>query len=144
MPLQRTILIYAFYNLMAALASYPSGFLSDLWGRKNILLFSFVIFILTYLGFAFSKNILILAPLFLLYGIYQGIFRSVGKALAVDLVPSHLRASGVGWYSTTKGLSGLVASIVGGLLWDKISHPAVFVYGSVFAIIGTIALFIFL
>lgn len=138
--LQTTFLIYAFYNLMAALASYPSGFLSDLWGRKNILLFSFSIFILTYLGFAFSKNILILGGLFILYGLYQGIFRAVGKSLATDLVPIHLKASGVGWYSTTIGLSGLIASIVAGQLWDKASHPAVFIYGASFAILGSFAL----
>ncbi len=138
--LQTTILIYAFYNLVAAFASYPSGFLSDLWGRKNILLFSFVIFILTYLGFAISHNILILGGLFILYGIYQGIFRAVGKSLATDLVPTHLRASGVGWYSTTIGLSGLIASIVAGLLWDKVSHPAVFIYGAIFATLGSVSL----
>lgn len=141
--LQTTILIYAFYNLVAALASYPAGFLSDLWGRKNILLFSFIIFILTYLGFAISKNILILGALFLLYGLYQGIFRSVGKALVTDLVPLELRASGIGWYSTTIGLSGLIASIVAGLLWDKTSHPAVFIYGAIFASLGSIALLFF-
>lgn len=142
-PLQITFLIYAFYNLVAALTSYPSGFLSDKWGRKNILLFSFVIFILTYLGFAFSKNVLILGLLFILYGIYQGIFRVVGKSLATDLVPEYLRASGVGWYSTAIGLSGLVASIIAGQLWDKISHPAVFIYGASFATLGSLALLIF-
>ncbi len=138
--LQTTILIYAFFNLVAALASYPSGFLSDLWGRKNILLFSFIIFIITYLGFAFSNNILILGFLFILYGTYQGIFRAVGKSLVTDLVPPYLRASGVGWYSTTIGLSGLVASIMAGLLWDNVSHPAVFIYGASFAALGSITL----
>ncbi|QEC71345.1 MFS transporter [Arachidicoccus ginsenosidivorans] len=39
-----TILIYAAFNLLAALISYPSGHLSDKFGRKNILLISFVIF----------------------------------------------------------------------------------------------------
>lgn len=139
-----TILIYAFFNLVAALASYPSGFLSDKLGRRNILLFSFIIFIATYTGFAFTKNIYLIALLFILYGIYQGVFRSVGKALATDLVPQHLRASGIGWYSTTIGLSSLIASIVAGQLWDKINHPAVFIYGAIFAIIGTIALVILL
>lgn len=141
--LQTTILIYAFYNLVAALSSYPSGFLSDLWGRKNILLFSFLIFIMTYLGFAFSKNVLILGLLFILYGVYQGIFRSVGKALATDLVSVEVRASGVGWYSTTIGLSTLIASIVAGQLWDKASHPAVFIYGAIFATLGSLALLLF-
>jgi MFS family permease len=71
---------------------------------------------------------------------YQGIFRAVGKALAADFVPEHLRASGVGWYSTTVGLLQLVASVVAGSLWDRIGHAAVFYYGAVFAVVGSIAL----
>jgi MFS family permease len=95
-PLKTTILIYAAFNLVAALISYPAGFLSDRWGRKNILLASFVIFLITYLGFAMTQKILLIAALFVFYGAYQGIFRAVGKALASDFVPERLRASGIG------------------------------------------------
>ncbi len=140
--LEATILIYAVYNLIAALISYPSGFLSDKFGRKNILLAAFLIFFTTYVGFAITKSILIVAVLFALYGLYQGTFRSVGKAFATDFVPQALRASGVGWYNTTVGLTGLIASIVAGQLWDKVGHGAVFVYGAVFAGIGSVALLI--
>src|ERR1039457_5968961 len=44
--LETTILIYAAFNLVAALISYPAGSLSDTWDRKNILLASFVIFLI--------------------------------------------------------------------------------------------------
>jgi MFS family permease len=138
--LETTILIYAAFNLVAALISYPAGSLSDRWGRKNILLASFVIFLIAYLGFALTQNIFLIAALFAFYGLYQGIFRAVGKAFAADFVPEHLRASGVGWYSTTVGLLQLVASIVAGLLWDQIGHTAVFYYGAAFAFIGSIGL----
>ena len=140
--LETTILIYAAFNLVAALISYPAGSLSDRWGRKNILLASFVIFLIAYLGFALTQNIFLVAALFVFYGLYQGIFRAVGKAFASDFVPDHLRASGVGWYSTTVGLLQLVASIVAGLLWDRIGHAAVFYYGAIFAVVGSIALFL--
>jgi MFS family permease len=60
--------------------------------------------------------------------------------MAADFVPSHLRASGIGWFSTTIGLSGLVASIVAGQLWDKVSHTSVFIYGALFSLIGIISL----
>jgi MFS family permease len=139
---ENTILIYAAYNLIAALISYPAGHLSDKLGRKYILLISFMIFIITYTGFAFIKNLWLIGGLFCLYGLYQGIFRSVGKAMAPDFVPLHLRASGIGWYSTTIGLAGLVASVVAGQLWDKVDHAAVFIYGAAFAGIGVISLII--
>ncbi len=140
--LQTTIFIYAFFNLAAALVSYPSGALSDKFGRKNILIFSFLIFFISYLGFALTRSYFVIAFLFILYGVYQGIFRGVGKALASDLVPFGLRASGIGWYSATVGLTSLFASIIAGQVWDKIGHPAVFIFGSIFAVAGSIAMFV--
>lgn len=138
--LELTILIYAGFNFVAALISYPAGSLSDRWGRRNILLAAFVIFLIAYLGFALTQNIALIACLFVFYGLYQGIFRAVGKALAADFVPEQLRASGVGWYNTTVGLLQLVASIVAGLLWDRVGHVAVFYYAAFFAVIGSIGL----
>ena len=138
--LTMTILIYAGFNLVAALISYPAGFLSDKLGRRNILLLALAIFLVTYLGFAFTRIVALIGVLFICYGLYQGIFRSVGKALASDYAPERLRASGVGWYNTTVGLSGLVASLVAGWLWDQVGHAAVFLFGAGFAVIGGIAL----
>jgi MFS family permease len=138
--LEQTILIYAAFNLVAALISYPAGSLSDRWGRRNVLFVSFLVFLIAYLGFALMQDVLLIAGFFVLYGLYQGIFRAVGKAFASDFVPDELRASGVGWYSTTVGLLQLVASVVAGLLWDRIGHVAVFYYGALFAVIGGIGL----
>jgi len=138
--LETTILVYAAFNLVAALISYPAGSLSDRFGRRNVLLACFAVFLVAYLGFAISSAFAVLAAMFVLYGLYQGIFRAVGKAFASDFAPEPLRASGIGWYSATVGLLQLVASLVAGILWDRIGHPAVFYYGAVFAVVGIVAL----
>lgn len=139
-PLIGTILIYAIYNLIASIVSYPSGFLSDKFGRKKVLLVSFIIFIISLVGFAIAKNFLLIALLFVLYGSFQGIFRTVGKAYAGDFVPPELRASGIGWFSTVVGLSGFAASLTAGLLYDKVGHPTVFLVAAFFAGIGSVLL----
>jgi MFS family permease len=139
-----TILIYAGFNLVAALISYPAGFLSDRWGRRNILLLAFLIFFTSYLGFARVRSVSFIATLFVFYGLFQGIFRTVGKSYASDFVPGQLRASGVGWYSTTVGLLQLLASVIAGQLWDRIGHAAVFYYGATFAVVGGIGLLMLL
>jgi MFS family permease len=141
MSLTDTIWIYAGFNLVAALISYPAGSWSDQIGRTRLLESAFVVFFITYLGFALTRNVFLLGSLFVLYGLYQGMFRAVGKALATDLVPTTSRATGVGWYSATVGLSGLIASTVAGQLWDRVGHPAVFFYGAAAAVIGMVALF---
>lgn len=138
--LTTTIFLYALVNLAAALASYPAGYLSDRFGRKGLLLCSFLAFFAVYLGFGITTNAVLVGFLFVLYGIYQGIYRSVGKALASDLVSSELQASGVGWYTATIGITGLVASIVGGELWTRVSPSATFFFGAGSALLGSAAL----
>jgi MFS family permease len=140
--LQMTIFIYAAFNLVAALISYPAGSLFDSWGGRNVLLASFIIFLIGYLGFALTQNIVLIAGFFVFYGLFQGIFRTAGKALASSFVSDRARASGIGWYNTTVGIMQLVASLVAGELWDHVGHVAVFYYGVAFAVVGALALWL--
>jgi MFS family permease len=138
--LTATILTYAAFNLVAALVSYPAGALSDRFGRRNLLLVAFCAFLVAYLGFALARNLVLIGFLFCLYGVFQGVFRSAGKTLASDLAPEALRAGGVGWYSTSVGMTGLVASLIAGQLWDRVGHAAVFIYGAGWGVAGAAAL----
>ena len=51
-----TILIYAGFNLVAALVSYPIAYFSDKWGRRLILLGSYAVLVIVYSGFAFFQS----------------------------------------------------------------------------------------
>jgi len=137
--LTTTVLIYAMFNFVAAVTSYPAGYISDHLGRKKVLLASFAVFLIVYLGFSSTSNVWLIAVLFLLYGVFEAAYRAVGKALATDFVPPDLRASGVGWYSATVGLSGLVASLVGGQLWTHTGPASTFLFGAVMSAIGMVA-----
>jgi len=92
------------------------------------------------LAFALTHSVAVIGLAFAGYGLFQGMFRAVGKAFATDFAPSGLRASAVGWYNTVVGLLGLFASVVAGLLWDRFGHEAVFFYGAASAAAGCIAL----
>ncbi len=94
--LTTTVLIYALFNFVAALTSYPAGYLSDRLGRKRVLLASFGVFLIVYLGFSSVTNVSLMAVLFVVYGVFEASYRAVGKALATDFVPANLRASSVG------------------------------------------------
>jgi MFS family permease len=136
-----TILVYACFNLVAALVSPPAGALADhLGGPKWALLGCLLIFAIVYLGFALAANAALLALLFVGYGVYQGGYRALGKAYAADLVSPELRASGLGWYATVIGLTTFAASIIGGWLWTNVAPMATFLYGAVFALLAGLAL----
>jgi predicted MFS family arabinose efflux permease len=99
-----------------------------------------LVFLVVYGGFGLTTNVVLIGILFPLYGIYQGIYRSVGKALATDLAPPELRASGVGWYTATIGFTGLVASVLGGQLWTHVGPQATFLFGASTALVASVAL----
>jgi MFS family permease len=135
-----TTLVYAAFNLVAAVVSYPVGRASDRWGRRPLFLAALAVFAVAYAGLALTSSALVVALLFLIYGAYQGTFRTVGKALATDLAPEALRASGLGLYAAALGLSSLLAGVVGGQLWDRVGPSATFLYGAACAVLGGLLL----
>ena len=139
-----TTLVYAGFNLVAALVSYPLTALSDRWGRRIVLLGSCLVFLAAYAGFAIADSFSFVVFLFLLYGVYQGSFRSVGRAFASDLAPEQLRASGIGWFSATMGLCQLIASLIAGFLWDHVGHTGPFILGVSSAVAGIVAIAVLL
>ncbi len=136
------IFIYALLNFVAALSSYPAGSLSDRFGRKIILLTSFLIAAITFLVLSSAQSLNLLILLFVAYGIFQGVFRTIGRAYATDFVPPALSASGVGWYSAVLGITSMTASIIVGQLWVRINPSTAFIYGASFSFLGSFLLFL--
>jgi hypothetical protein len=60
-----------------------------------MLLAAIVIFFVAYLAFARTRSVVAFAVLFVFYGLFQGLFRSVGKALASVFVPELLSGSAI-------------------------------------------------
>jgi MFS family permease len=139
LSLETTVIVYAGFNLCASVASLPAGYLSDRFGRKRTLMAGLGIFVITYTGFAVGANVVVVAILLVLFGAFQGTFRTIGKALAADLSPESRRGAGLGLYAATVGFSGLFAGVIGGQLWDRLGPAATFWYGSVLGILGIVA-----
>jgi MFS family permease len=130
------VLVYALYNLVYAFASPALGHLSDRIGRRVVLRVGLVVFAVVYLGFALADQGWMMWPLFGVYGLYIAATEGVGKALAIDLVPSSVRGSAVGMFGTVTGLCALVASVVAGVMWDAIGSYAPFLFGAAGAVVA--------
>ncbi|MHB0939289.1 MAG: MFS transporter [Armatimonadota bacterium] len=135
-----TIALYILYNIIYTAASPYLGHLSDVLGRKRVLIGGLLIFALVYLGFAFATSLWHLAALFAVYGLYIAATDGVGKALAVDLVPTNIRASALGLLGTVNGVAILAASSVAGILWTTVGPWAAFAYGALGAVFGSLLL----
>ena len=82
--LETTILIYAAFNLVGALISYPAGSFSDNWGAKNVSRFIHY-FLDRYLGFALTQNVVSIAGFFVFYGLSPRDISYRGKGDGVGL-----------------------------------------------------------
>jgi MFS family permease len=129
-------------NLTYCLSAYPMGLLSDRIGKLRLLATGFLLYALTYLGFAFVNQNWQMWVLLALYGVYQGMTKGALLALVADRVPPNLRGTGFGMMNLVTGAALLPASILAGTLWQLVSPQATFLAGSGFAVIAIALLII--
>ena len=134
------ILLYLLYNIVSSVLSLPMGKLSDKIGKKRLLVFGYLAFSLTYLGFAVAKSGTAFILLFVLYGVYTAMTAGVERALIAVLAPPEHKGAVLGLHGTLTGIALLPASTIAGILWDKVSASAPFFLGAALSFVAVIAI----
>jgi MFS family permease len=133
--------LFILHNVIYAAASYPAGALGDRSDKVRLLALGYAMFGLMCLGFmAAGPNLLVLGVLFVLAGLYVAIVDALQRAIAADLLPAERRATGYGVLGTVNSVGDLASSVVVGLLWQHVSHPAGFAYAAALTLLGALAL----
>lgn len=135
----RTLLLYALFNVVEAALGYSAGILSDRIPRKNMIAAGYGVFALVYLGFATLQGALVAWILFPIYGLYFTLTQGVQRALAADLAHPDRRATEIGVFPMVIGLLQLPASLVAGVLYS-IWSSAPFYLGAVTAAVAALLL----
>jgi MFS family permease len=143
MGVAATLGCYMLYNAVYSIGSYPAGTLSDKFGRKTILLVGFIIFTLAYFGFAQVQSTFWIWPLFAFYGVYPALTDGVSKAMAVDLTSPEVRATAIGLFAASVGLTKIPASYFGGLLWEHFGSSSTFYFGAIASMLAFVMLLFF-
>ncbi|HSP97163.1 MAG TPA: MFS transporter [Candidatus Dormibacteraeota bacterium] len=141
------ILLYLVYNVTYAVLSYPAGRVSDLLGRRVVLVSGYAVYGAVYLAVAAlggSARPWALWPLLALYGVYSGLTDGVERALVADLAPSSLRATALGLHSTIVGLGLFPASFLAGQMWTHVGPSAAFYFGGAIGIAAAVGLLVVL
>ena len=113
--------LYLVFTAVASIFSVPFGKLSDKIGRKQVLMLSYIFWGLVCLSFIFFRSHLAIILAFVLYGLHKGALEPVQKTFVSELSPIKYRASSLGGFQMVVGLCALPASLIAGILWDKIS-----------------------
>ncbi|MGI1690792.1 MFS transporter [Thermoanaerobacter uzonensis] len=136
-------IIIAMFNLFYALLSVPSGVLSDKIGRVNVIRLGWIIYAVTYLGFALAKLPWHIWVLYAIYGVYYSTTEGVAKSLVAHIVDDSNRGTAFGLYNASMGLLALPASFIAGYLWDKVSPAAPFYFGALCSIMAVVLMTLF-
>ena len=119
------------------------GKLSDKIGRKKVLFFSFIFWLIVCSLFILGKNYLVLLAGFIFYGLHKAALEPVQKAYVAELSPKEYLASSLGGFQMIVGLAALPGSFIAGLLWDRLGMSLPFYFSLILTLI-TISLLKFI
>jgi MFS family permease len=133
-------LLWALLHVSKVVSSLYGGHLSDILGRRRLIVSGWILYAAVYAGFAFVSNAISVWMLFLVYGVYFGLVEGAEKALVADLVKPEQRGTAYGLYNLAFGITVLPASLLMGFLWDWRGPQTAFL---VSAILGATAAILF-
>ena len=132
--------LYLVFTVAASVSALPFGKLSDSIGRKPVLAISFFLWIAVCAGLIFFQTTAIISLAFVLYGFHKASLDTVQTTFASELCPVKYRASSLGALQMIIGLCALPASLIAGMLWDRINIAAPFYFSLALTVIAFILL----
>lgn len=139
-PLALIPVLYLIFNVVASAFSIPFGRLTDKIGRKAVLMLAFGFWGIACAGLIFTQSHVAILVAFIMYGFHKAAVDTSQKTLVSELAPVEYRASALGGFQMIIGLFALPASLVAGILWDKISPQAPFYFSLALTITAMILL----
>jgi MFS family permease len=138
-PVALLPMIWVVLHIVKMGLSVPGGIISDRIGRKKVIVAGWVVYALVYAAFGAATENWHAWALFA-SAASTSADRGVEKALVADFSPSHLRGSAFGLYHLVVGLGALPASLIFGLVWQKLGSAAAFGMGAGLAILASVML----
>ena len=120
-------------SLVFAAAAYPAGRWQDRVGARPLLLLGLVTLIAADLVLATASSLIAVFAGIGLWGLHMGLTQGVLSALVAAEAPARLRGTAFGLFGLVTGVAALAASVLAGVLWDRIGAGATFAGGACFA-----------
>lgn len=130
--------VFLLHNIVYTLAGLPAGALADRFGARRATVLTMAVHVATCLGLAATP---VAWPAVALTAVYGAVLAGEGsamRALAAELLPEHLRASGMAAYRALGGLANLPGSWVVGWLWDAYGGGPAWIAAAAMAAIGAV------
>jgi MFS family permease len=131
-------LLWMVLHVSKVLSSLVFGHLSDVIGRRVLIVSGWVVYALVYAGFAFVTTPWQAWTLFIIYGAYFGLTEGNEKALVADMVGEDKRGTAYGFYNLAYGITVLPASLWFGFVWTEYGAPVAFLASAVVSVLAAV------
>ncbi|MDP2760905.1 MAG: MFS transporter [Sideroxyarcus sp.] len=133
-------LVMVAMNVIYAASAYPFGKLSDSVSHTKLLALGLAVLISADLVLAADDHWTTVLLGVGLWGVHLGITQGLLARMVADATPADLRGTGYGFFNLMSGLAMLVASVLAGLLWDRLGAAFTFYAGAMFCVTAAIGL----
>jgi predicted MFS family arabinose efflux permease len=142
MPLALVPLVMVAMNFVYASSAYPFGKLADRMPHNALLMAALLVLIAADLVLANASHWSIVLAGVALWGIHMGMTQGLLAAMVADTAPADLRGTAYGFFNLVSGIAMLAASVVAGLLWDRLGPAFTFYAGAFFAALSLVVLWL--
>ena len=139
-PLALVPLVMVAMNLVYSASAYPFGKLSDSMSHTRMLAMGLAVLIAADLVLASSAHWTTVLLGVALWGVHMGITQGLLARMVADVTPADLRGTAYGFFNLMSGLAMLIASVLAGLLWDKLGASFTFYAGAGFCMFTLVVL----
>lgn len=139
-PFALVPLVMVVMNVIYAASAYPFGKLSDGMSHTKLLALGLAVLIAADLVLASDDhwNTVLLGVA--LWGVHMGVTQGLLARMVADMTPADLRGTAYGFFNLVSGLAMLIASVLAGLLWDRLGASFTFYAGAFFCVIAALGL----
>ena len=132
--------VFVLMNIVYALSAYPAGQLADHIDRRLLLACGLIVLLAADLALAHGGGLIVVALGVALWGLHMGLTQGLFATMVAAAAPASLRGTAFGFFNLASGGAMLAASVLAGLLWDKLGPSATFYAGAIFSAIALILL----
>ncbi|WP_066157477.1 MFS transporter [Hydrogenophaga pseudoflava] len=132
-PLALVPLVMVAMNGVYAASAYPFGRLADRMDHRTLLALGLVVLIAADLVLASGTHWWTLLAGVALWGVHMGMTQGLLATMVADTAPADLRGTAFGFFNLVSGGALLLASVVAGVLWDRLGASFTFHAGAVFS-----------
>ncbi|HUY92835.1 MAG TPA: MFS transporter [Pirellulales bacterium] len=133
-------MLWLVFHVAKSVGNVLGGRAVDRFGPRRLLLAGWLWYAVVYLAFAYATAAWQIWVLFLLYAVYYALAEPSEKTMVSHLVGSERAGLAYGWFNLLIGIGALPASLIFGLIYERVGGVAAFGLGAALALASMLVL----